>query len=105
MNRLLEYSVSRERLLSRRQGDPVGPNVDKGFTVEVVKVGHDWLLEFCFRGDAGPSAPSSTKTFDQAEPGTVVWREDKCRIAITLSGEPLIGFLGHMRRMIVQQDL
>jgi hypothetical protein len=35
----------------------------------------------------------------------VLWREDECETAITLSGEPLVGFHGHMRRTIVQQDL
>jgi hypothetical protein len=42
------YSVSVERLLSGRHGDPVGPSADNRFTVEIVEIGHDAPLEFGF---------------------------------------------------------
>ena len=32
-------------------------------------------------------------------------REDKGEASITLFGEPLVGFLGHVRRVIVEDDL
>ena len=35
----------------------------------------------------------------------MLWSEDECEAAITLSGEPSIGFLRHMRRVIVENDL
>src|SRR5208337_1260798 len=86
-----------DRLLSRRQGDPVGPSMDDRFTVEVV-------------GSYANAAQDRAchlreEAFDQVEPGAVLWREDKSEAAITLSGEPFVGFLRHVRRMIVQDDL
>src|SRR5208337_533965 len=86
-----------DRLLSRRQGDPVGPSMDDRFTVEVV-------------GSYANAAQDRAchlreEAFDQVEPGAVLWREDEAEAAITLSGEPLVGCLGHMRRMIVQDNL
>src|SRR6478752_407088 len=35
----------------------------------------------------------------------MLWSEDEAEAAITLSGEPSVGFLGHMRRVIVENDL
>ena len=35
----------------------------------------------------------------------MLWGEDEAEAAITLCGEPFVGLLGHMRRMIVEDDL
>ena len=33
----------------------------------------------------------------------MLWSEDEAEAAITLSGEPSVGFLGHMRRVIIEK--
>ena len=83
--------------------------MDNGLTVEVVKVGQDPLLEFGFRSHPNASQDRARhlreEAFDKIKPGAVFWSEDESKAAVALSGEPVVGFLGHVRRMIVQDDL
>lgn len=83
--------------------------MDNGLAVEIVQVCHDPLFEFGFRShpDAAQDRARHLReeALDQVEPGAVLWREDEAEAALTLGGEPFVGFLGHVRRMIVQDDL
>ena len=83
--------------------------MDNRLAIEVVEVCHDPLLEFGFRSHPDVTQDRARhlreEAFDQVKPGAMLWREHKAEAALALSGEPFLGFLRHMRRMIVQDDL
>lgn len=67
------------------------------------------LLGFGFRSHSDVAQARARhlreEALDQVEPGAVLWREDEAKAALGPRGEPLFGLLGHMRRLIVQDDL
>jgi hypothetical protein len=66
------------------------------------------LLGFGFRSHSDVAQARARhlreEALDQVEPGAVLWREDEAKAALSPSDEPLFGLLGHMRRLIVQDD-
>ena len=83
--------------------------MDNWLAIEVVEIGDDPLLEFGFR-----SHPYATQdrarhfreeALDQVEPGAMLWCKHEAEAALALCGKPLVGFLRHVRRMIVQNNL
>src|SRR5208337_2089040 len=66
--------------------------MDDGVSVEVVACGPDAVLELLFG-------------CDEIEPGAVLGREDEFESTCRLLGEPSLGLLGDVRRMIVEDQL
>jgi hypothetical protein len=83
--------------------------VDDGVTVDVVDGGHDSIFQFLFGGDPDVAQHRAGKlgeeAFDEIEPRTMLGREDKGEAPFRLGGEPSPGFLGHVRRVIVEDEL
>ena len=83
--------------------------MDDGVSIELVHGGDDALLEFLFRCDADVAQDGAGKlgkeALDEIEPGAVLGREGEFESAGGLLGEPSFGFLGDVRRMIVEDQL
>src|ERR1700728_1586006 len=98
-----------ERLLSRWQCDFLGPSVDNRLAIEVAEVRDDPLLEFGLRRHPDVTQYRAhhlrEEALNQVEPGAMLWREHEAEAPLALWGEPLLRFLRHMRRMIVQDQL
>jgi hypothetical protein len=45
------------------------------------------------------------EALERVKPRAVLWREDLTKAALCPRGESLFGLLGHMHRLIVQDDL
>src|ERR1700728_3249781 len=98
-----------ERLLSRWQCDFLGPSVDNRLAIEVAEVRDDPLLEFGLRRHPDVTQYRAhhlrEEALNQVEPGAMLWREHEAEAALALCGEPLLRFLRHTRRMIVEDQL
>jgi hypothetical protein len=98
-----------DRLLLRGLAAFVGPAVDDGVAVEFVEVGENSGFEFGLGGDTDVAEHRSRhrgeKALDEIEPGTVLRREHEAETALWLAGNPGLGLLGDMRRMVVQDQL
>ena len=83
--------------------------MDDGVSIEVIHGGHDAVLEFLFGCDADVAQHRAgelgEETLDEIEPGAVLGGEDKGEAAFRLGGEPSLGLLGDVRRMIVEDQL
>ena len=78
-------------------------------SIEVIHGGHDAVLEFLFGCDADVAQHRAgelgEETLDEIEPGAMLGGEDKGEAAFRLGGEPSLGLLGDVRRMIVEDQL
>ena len=83
--------------------------MDDRVSIELVHGGDDALLEFLFRCDSDVAQDGAGKlgkeALDEIEPGAVLGREGEFEAAGGLLGEPSFGFLGDVRRMIVEDQL
>src|SRR5271165_2391173 len=83
--------------------------MDDGVSVEVVDGGHDAVLELLFGCDSDVAQDGAgelgEETLDEIEPGAVLGREDEFESTGRLLGEPSLGLLGDVRRMIVEDQL
>ena len=83
--------------------------MDDGVAVEVINGGDDAVLEFLLGCDADMAQHRAgelgEETLDEIKPGAVLGREDEFEAAGGLLGEPSLGFLGDVRRMIVENQL
>ena len=83
--------------------------MDDGIAVEVINGGDDAVLEFLLGCDADMAQHRAgelgEETLDEIKPGAVLGREDEFEAAGGLLGEPSLGFLGDVRRMIVEDQL
>src|SRR5271157_5362251 len=83
--------------------------MDDGVSVELVDGGHDALLEFLFGCDADVAQDGAgelgEETLDEIEPRAVLGREGELEATGRLLGEPSLGLLGDVRRMIVEDQL
>src|SRR5208337_2030996 len=85
--------------------------MDDGVSIEVIHGGHDAVLELLFgcdtdvaqhrAGELEEAFDEIEPAFDEIEPGAVLGREDEFESAGRLLGEPSLGLLGDVRRMIV----
>src|SRR5271166_1697361 len=87
----------------------IGPSMDDGVSVELVHGGDDALLEFLFGCDSDVAQDRAgelgEETLDEIEPGAVLGREGEFESTGRLLGEPSLGLLGDVRRMIVEDQL
>ena len=83
--------------------------MDDRVSIELVHCGDDALLVFLFRCDSDVAQDGAGKlgkeALDEIEPGAVLGREGEFEAAGGLLGEPSLGFLGDVRRMIVEDQL
>ena len=83
--------------------------MDDGVVIEVIHGGHDAVLELLFGCDLDMSQNRAgelgEETLDEIKPGAVLGREDEFEAAGRLLGEPSLGLLGDVRRMIVEDQL
>ena len=83
--------------------------MDDGVSVELIHGGHDAVLELQFGCDADMAQHRAgelgEEAFDEIKPGAVLGREDEFEAAGRLLGEPSLGLLGDVRRMIVEDQL
>ena len=81
-----------ERLVSRGRIDLIGPSVDDGFSVEVIKVGEDPRFEFILGCDANAAEHGSghfrEETFHKIEPRAMFRSKHQGEAALWLGGEP-----------------
>ena len=98
-----------ERLVSGSRIDLIGPCVDHGLAVEVVEVSQDPRLEFLLGCDAhvaehGPGHLGE-EPLHEVEPGAVFGGEHQAEAALRLGSEPVVGLLGGMCRVVVEDQL
>ena len=83
--------------------------MDDAVSIEVIHGGHDAVLEFLFGCDADlaqhRAGELGEEAFDKIEPRAVLWGEDEFESTGRLLGEPSLGLLGDVRRMIVEDQL
>ena len=83
--------------------------MDDGVSVELVHGGRDAILELLFGCDADVAQDRAgelgEETLDEIEPGAVLGREGEFELTGRLLGEPSLGLLGDVRRMIVEDQL
>src|SRR5271166_5394368 len=83
--------------------------MDDGVSVELVDGGHDALLEFLFGCDSDVAQDGAgelgEETLDEIEPEAVLGREGEFESTGRLLGEPSLGLLRDVRRMIVEDQL
>src|SRR5208337_1404413 len=83
--------------------------MDDGVSVELVHGGDDALLEFLFGCDSDVAQDRAgelgEETLDEIEPGAVLGREGEFESTGRLLGEPSLGLLGDVRRVIVEDQL
>ena len=83
--------------------------MDDGVSIEVVHGGHDAVLEFLFGCDADMAQDRARElgeeAFDEIEPRAVLGGEGEFEATGRLLGEPGLGLLGDVRRMIVEDQL
>src|SRR5208337_3610364 len=101
--------VSKVRIISSGLVEFIGPSMDDGVSVEVVDCGHGAVLELLFGCDSDVAQDGAgelgEETLDEIEPGAVLGREDEVESTGRLLGEPSLGLLGDVRRMIVEDQL
>ena len=77
--------------------------------IKFIHGGHDAILEFLFGCDTDMAQHRTgefgEEALDEIEPGTVLGRESEFEAAGRLFGEPSLGLLGDVRRMIVEDQL
>ena len=83
----------------------IGPGVNDGMTIEFIHCGHDAILELLFGCDADVAQDRARElgeeALDEVEPGAVLGGEGEFESTGRLLGEPSLGLLGDVRRMIV----
>ena len=89
--------------------DFVGPLVDDRLLVQIIEVGHDAVLEFLFGGDSDVAQHGARhlrkEALDEVQPRSVFGGEDEREAVLGALGEPGLGLLGDVRRMIVHDQL
>ena len=104
---------SRDRRHGRPDLAPDGGEIRRNYprlgNSELVHGGHDAVLELLFGCDADVAQHRAgelgEETLDEIEPGAVLGREGEFESAGRLLGEPSLGLLGDVRRMIVEDQL
>jgi hypothetical protein len=98
-----------ERLVSRSRIDLIGPGVDDGFAVEVIKVSKDPCFELILGCDANAAEHGSShlgeETFDKIEPRAVFRGKYQGEATLRLGGEPRLGFFGDVCGVVVEDQL
>ena len=98
-----------ERLVSRCGVDLISPGVDNGFAVEAIEIGEDPRFEFVLGGDTNVAEHGSShlgeEPLDQVEPRAMFRGKHKGEAALWLGGQPLVGFLGGVGRVVVEDQL
>ena len=83
--------------------------MDDRIAIEVVDCGQDSVLEFLFGRDADVTQHGARELGEEAlyeiEPGAVLWGEEQGEAPFGLGGEPSLGFLGNVRRVIAEDEL
>ena len=83
--------------------------MNDGIAVEIIHGGHEAILELLLGGDANVPQDGTSEfreeALDEIEPGAVPWREGEFEAAGGPVGEPGLGLLGDVRRMIVEDQL
>ena len=83
--------------------------MDDGVSVKLVHGGHDAVLELLFGCDTNVAQDGAgelgEETLDEIEPGAVLGREGEFELTGRRLGEPSLGLLGDLRRMIVEDQL
>src|ERR1700722_4340994 len=101
-----EYSVSVERLVSRGRIDLVSPSMNDGCSVEVIEVGEDPRFEFLLGRNTNVAKHGSShlgeEALHQIEPRAMFRGRHKGEAALWLGGQPLLGFLGSVGRVVVE---
>src|ERR1700678_4476525 len=98
-----------ERLVSRGHIDLIGPRVDDGCSVEIIEIGKDPCFEFILGCDTNAAEHGAShfgkEPFHQIEPGAVFRGKYKRKATLWLGSKPLVGFLGDMRGVVIEDQL
>ena len=83
--------------------------MDDGVSIEVIHGGDDAILEFLFGCNADMAQHRAgelgEEAFDEIEPRAVLGGKDELEATRRLLGEPSLGLLGDVGRMIVEDQL
>jgi hypothetical protein len=97
------------RIISGSLVEPIGPSMDDGVAIEVINGFDDAVLEFLLGCDADMAQDRAgelgEETLNEIKPGAVLGREGEFEATGRLLGEPSLGLLGDVRRMIVEDQL
>ena len=87
----------------------MGPGVNDRLRIEVLHGGHEPVLKLLLGCDAEMSQDGprqlGEEAFDQVQPGAMLRGEGELEPAGRLRGDPSAGFLGDVRRMIVEDQV
>jgi len=83
--------------------------MDDRFAVKAIEVGEDPRFEFVFGCHTNVAEHGSghlgEEPLDQVEPGAMFRGKHKGEAALWLGGQPLLGFLGGVGRVVVEDQL